>query len=176
MSTNSVADQRAKDCVDRLLSEFTAVEFGYKAQALAAHVLLRLGYRIEEIKQSGHPDITAFKYGREYRFEIEAQVGKPHPHQLDATDIDSLMATPGGFGYYALAVSFPNPYWVVVPVSKLAGRKRPPNNVLLEILSDKNLSNRWTAEYQDMLSASCHRIEVVSFSGLRGLALAGRGL
>lgn len=174
MITNSVSVQRrAKDCIDRLRSEST---FGYKMQAVAAHVLLRLGYRIEEIKQSGHPDITAFKRGREYRFEIEAQVGKPHPHQLETADIDTLMATPGGFGYYALAVSLPNPYWIVVPVSNLAGRRRPPNNVLLEILSDRNFSAEWNAEYRDMLGASCRRITIASFRRLSELAVSGRGL
>ena len=176
MNTNSAVVQCAKNCIDYLLSESTAVEFGYKMQALAAHVLLRLGYRIEEINQAGHPDITAFKDGNEYRFEIEAQVGNPRPRQLEAADIESLTGVPDGFGYYALAISFPHPYWVVVPVSRLAVRKRPANNVLLEVLSDKRFAAEWTAEYQNMLSASCRRIDVVSFSGLRGLALAGRGL
>ena len=176
MSTNSVADQRAKDCIDRLLSESTDVEFGYKMQALAAHVLLRLGYRIKEVNQFGHPDITAFRDGSEYRFEIEAQVGNPRPRQLEAADIESLTEVPDDFGYYALAISFPKPYWVVVPVHKLADRKRPSSNVLLESLSDKNFSAEWNAEYQDMLSASCRRIEIASFTRLSELAVSGSGL
>ena len=145
-------------------------------QAIAAHVLLRLGYRIEEINQAGHPDITAFRAGREYRFEIEAQVGDPRPRQLEAADIKSLADVPGGFGYYALAISFPKPYWVVVPVYKLADRKRPSSNVLLESLSDRNFSAEWNAEYRDMLGASCRRITIASFSRLSELAVSGRGL
>ena len=176
MSTDSATVQRAKDCVDRLLSESTAVEFGYKMQALAAHVLLRLGYRIKEVNQSGHPDITAFRDGSEYRFEIEAQVSYPRPRQLEAADIESLADVPDGFGYYALAISFPKPYWVVVPVFKLADRKHPSSNVLLEALSDKQYSAEWTAEYWDMLSASCHEITITSFSRLSELAVSGNRL
>lgn len=176
MSTDSATVQRAKDCIDQLLAESSAVEFGYKVQALAAHVLLRLGYRVEEVKQSGHPDITAFRDGREYRFEVEAQVGDPHKRRLEDADIESLTGVPDGFGFYALAISFPNPYWVVVPVSNLAGRKHRSSNVLLEALSDKHFSAEWTAQYRDMLSASYHEITIVPFSWLSELAVSGRGL
>ena len=44
----------AADCLARLRSRVSAGEFGYRIQALAAHVLLGLDHRIEAINQKGH--------------------------------------------------------------------------------------------------------------------------
>jgi hypothetical protein len=40
-------------------------EFGYRMQALFAHVLIRNGYRIREINTQGHPDVRASLGDRE---------------------------------------------------------------------------------------------------------------
>ena len=176
MSTNSCASRKAADCINRILNGANAADFGFKTQAVAAHVLLRLGYRIEAVNQTGHPDIVAVKDDREFRFEVEAQVGGPHPRQLTKADFDSLLEIPDGFGYYALAIHFPTPYWVLVSASKLANRKRPCPNILLEALSDKGYSAEWTSEYLQLLSSACRQIRLASFNRLSELALAGRSL
>ena len=153
-------------------------KFGYKVQALAAHVLLRLGYRIEEINQSGHPDIIAVRHGMEFRFEVEAEAGSPRPRKLTDSDFASLLEVPDGFGYYALTISFPTPYWILVPASKLCGRRYPSTNILLEALSDKAYSANWTTEYLGLLNDACHQISRASFDfkKLSAMALDGRGL
>ena len=56
---DNLAALQASDCIENLRLSISPVEFGYKVQALAAHVLLRLDYRVEEINRSGHPDIVA---------------------------------------------------------------------------------------------------------------------
>ena len=176
MNTNSCASRKASDCVNRILDGSNAADFGFKVQAVAAHVLLRLGYRIEAVNQTGHPDIVAVKDDMEFRFEVEAQVGAPHPRQLTKADFDSLLEVPDGFGYYALAIHFPTPYWVLVSASKLANRKRPCPNILLEALSDKEYSAEWTSEYLRLLGSACRQIRLASFNRLCELALAGRSL
>ena len=50
---------KAAECIENLHLTISSGKFGYKVQALAAHVLLRLNFQIEEINQSGHPDIIA---------------------------------------------------------------------------------------------------------------------
>ena len=110
----------ASECIERIRSSVSPVKFGYKIQALAAHVLLRLGYQIDAIKRSGHPDIVAVRNGREFRFEVEAEAFGPRPRKLTAADLASLTEAPNIVGYYALAISFPKPYWVLVPASILA--------------------------------------------------------
>lgn len=161
----------ASDCIDDIRLRISAVEFGYKVQALAAHVLLRLGYRIEAINQRGHPDVVAFKDGQQFRFEIEAEVGQPRRRRLTDADFATLMGVPDGFGYYALAVSSPIPKWILVRASRLAYRKYAVSNVLLEALSDMAYSEEWTSEYVSLLSESCDQIRRASFESLKAAIL-----
>ena len=166
----------AIECIERIRSGISAVEFGYKIQALAAHVLLRLDYRIEAVNRAGHPDIVAIRGEREFRFEVEAEAFGPRPRQLTAADFASLIETPNIVGYYALTISFPKPYWVLVPASILACRTRPSANMLLEALSDKEYSAEWTREYVGLLQDACRQISLASFSDLCKMALGGQKL
>ena len=166
----------AIECIERVRSDISAVEFGYKIQAVAAHVLLRLGYRIEAVNRAGHPDIVAIRGGREFRFEVEAEAFDPRPRQLTAADLASLTEAPNVVGYYALAISCPKPYWVLVPASILACRTRPSANMLLEALSDKEYSAEWTREYVGLLQDACRQISLASFSDLCRMALRGQRL
>lgn len=166
----------ASECIDRIRLDISPVEFGYKIQALAAHVLLRLGYKINEVNQSGHPDIVATKDRREFRFEVEAEVTGPRSRKLTDADFASLTESSNAVGYYALAISFPTPYWVLVPASKLICRKFPSSNMLLEALSDKAYSEKWTYEYVQLLQSACRQIKLASFGDLTKMAVAGRRL
>lgn len=172
---NDAASLHASDCIESLRLSVSPSEFGYKVQALAAHVLLRLGYRVEAINRTGHPDIVAIGGTDELLFEIEAEVLGPRPRQLTDEDLASLIDSPGVEGYFGLAISFPTPRWVLVPASRLIGRK-PSHNVLLEALSDKGFSDAWTTEYVSLLNSECRRIVRASFSYLCDRALEGRSL
>lgn len=165
----------AIECIERLRYSVSPSEFGYKIQALAAHILLRLGYTITAINQYGHPDITAIRSGNEYRFEVEAQAGSPRLRQLTDADFESLIGVRNAIGYYALAISFPSPYWIVVPASKLVGRPASPN-ILMEALSDAEYSAEWTREFVGLLREKCQLVRLATFSDLSRMALAGRGL
>ena len=166
----------AIECIERIRSGISAVEFGYKIQAVAAHVLLRLDYRIDAVNRSGHPDIVAVRDGREFRFEVEAEAFGPRPRKLTAADFASLTEVPNIVGYYALAISFPKPCWVLVPASKLVRRTRPSSNILLEALSDKEYSEEWTREYVGLLQEASHQISLTSLGDLRRMALRGQRL
>ena len=172
---NNLAEFQASECVDNMRLSISPTEFGYKVQALAAHVLLRLNCRVEKINQSGHPDIVATRGIEELRFEIEAEVSGPRPRQLTEEDFASLIDLPGAVGYFALAISSPTPRWVVVPAERLKDRK-PSSNVLLEALSDRDISDAWTFEYLKLLNDECRRISRASFATLCERALSGRGL
>lgn len=168
--------QSAVECLERMRSNMSAAEFGYKMQAVAGHVLLKLGYRIQAINQLGHPDIVAVRGGAEYRFEVEAEFGKPRPRKLTDADLDSLTGLPNVIGYFALAISFPRPYWVLVPAEKLVGRDLPCPNILLEALSDEALSAEWTHQHLHLLQSACRQIRWASFSLLSEMAREGQHL
>ena len=172
---NDIATLRATDCLKNLHLSVSSAEFGYKVQALAAHVLLRLNFAVEEINRSGHPDIVATRGMDKLHFEVEAEVAGPRPRKLTDEDFDALTELPGGVGYFALAISFPTPRWIVVRADRLKYR-RPSSNVLLEALSDADFSNAWTYAYIDLLKRECRRIRRASFRYLCERALTGRGL
>ena len=166
---------QATECIEQMRLSVEPSEFGYKIQALAAHVLLRLDFQIREINQYGHPDIIATRGPEEIRFEIEAEVSGPRPRQLTNEDFASLIDSSGAVGYYALAIGFPTPRWIVVPAEHLKDRG-PSSNVLLEALSDRNFSGAWTLEYLNLLHKECRPIRRASFGTLCARALAGSGL
>ena len=150
-------------------------EFGLRIQALAGHVLLRLEHRIVEIKQKGHPDIVSIKGGQEFRFEVEAEVLARKPRMLTPSDFDGL--TDGNVqGYFAVAVSFPQPCWVLVPVHRLAPRESPAEIALLRAMSDKAFSSEWTNEYVSLIRRSSRDVIDRSFDQLVQRARDGRGL
>lgn len=176
MKESDLSDTGASECLERIHSSVSASEFGYKIQALAAHVLLSLGYRVETINPSGHPDIVAFKNGLEFRFEVEAEFGNPRPRKLTDADLSSLTGLQNGMGFFALAISFPRPYWVLVPALKLVGRNLPCPTILLEALSDRDYSSEWTHEYIYLLNAACRQIRLSSFGSLCRMARLGQKL
>ena len=165
----------AVDCLMRLRSETSTGEFGYKIQAIAAHVLVTLSHRVVEVNNSGHPDIVSHKDGREFRFEVEAEVTGSRKHMLTRSDFEGLIGA-GIFGYFALAVSFPRPYWVLVPARLLVRRNLPAGNALLKALSDKSFSSDWTREYLSLIGRSCSEILDRSFDQLVRRAKDGRAL
>lgn len=142
-------------------------EFGYRVQALAGHVLLGLGHSIVEINQKGLPDLIGDKDGQEFRFEVEAEVLARRPRMLTPSDFDGLTGSRVE-GYFAVAVSFPQPCWVLLPVLRLASRESPSGMALLRALSDKTFSSdeQWTGEVCRVAHGfSGHRCAVPCVSG-----------
>ena len=165
----------ARACLDRLLLESDDKAFGFKMQAVAAHILLRLGHTVLNVKRVGHPDIVTLKDGVEHRFEVEAEVRGHRKRMLEEADFVGLTAT-DAVGYFALAVSFPQPYWVVVPIGELIDRGARSGNATLEALRDTCLSDAWTQNHLDLLARSCQVVRERSFEQLAKRAKEGRGL
>lgn len=165
----------AVECLRRLRAKTSAGEFGYRIQALAAHVLLALNHRIEAVNHRGHPDLVSFKDAQEFRFEIEAEVSGVKRRMLTSSDFSALMR-PGVVGFFALAVSFPQPHWILVPARRLARRSRPAGHAVLEALSDKAFSADWTHQYLSIIGRSCREVLDRSFHQLSQRATDGRAL
>ena len=165
----------AADCLRQLRSRVSPSEFGYRVQALAGHILLGLGHRIVEINQKGHPDLVSVKGGQEFRFEVEAEVLSRKPRMLTPSDFDGLIERRVE-GYFAVAVSFPQPCWVLVPVQRLAARESPSGMALLRALRDKAFTSEWTSEYVSLIRRSYRDVIDRSYDQLVQRALDGWGL
>ena len=176
LDTANQARPDARECIERVLSGISPSDFGFKMQSLAAHILLRLGYEVTAVKRIGHPDIVAIRDGKEFRFEVEAEVTSLRSRKLTTADLDSLTERSDIVGYYALVVSFPTPKWILVPALKLAGRRLPIPNILLESLRDREYSDAWTHEHINLLQNAYQRIRQGSFEDLSRMALSGRML
>ena len=177
-SRNTVSSTQgavAAECLRRLRSRTSVQEFGYKIQALAAHVLLGLNHRVTAVNPTGHPDVVTMKDGQEFRFEVEAEVVGVKRTLLTSSDLAGLLS-PGVFGFFALAVSFPRPFWVLVPARSLARRDKPAGHALLKALSDEGFSASWTHEYASLIGRSCRDVLDRSFDQLVDRAIDGRAL
>ena len=171
----STPEQEAAECYVRLRGSRQASDLGYLCQALAAHVLLRLGFGIRQICTTGHPDIVACRGESEFRFEIEAQVGRPRLRQLTTQDFSGLISA-RSVGYFGLLEPGTPPKWTLVDVTRLARRSGPIPQSVLHSLRDKHQSDSWTNEMTGLLAGSCRLLEVVSYEELRRQALHGMGL
>ena len=177
LTDNSISTHRAAavKCLSRLRSQTSPSRFGYRIQALAAHVLVGLSHRVVAVNSQGYPDIVSVKNGQEFRFEVEAEVVGVRRRMLTSSDFAGLIS-PGVKGYFALAVSFPRPYWMLVPAHRLTRRKRPAGPALLEALCDKTFSSAWTDQYLSLIDRSCRDILDRSFDQLAQRAIDGRAL
>ncbi len=169
-----VSDQDISRMIRMLLRENTPSGFGYKMQAVAAHVLARCGFEIEKVNQSGHPDILAERGGMQYAFEIEAEVVGPKSRQLSQEDFQSLSSDAQVSGWYALVSNFPTPHWILVPAYKLEHRSRATSVSMLMALSNQEFSDAWTFAYVEILQRSFERIRKSSFGRLSADARSGR--
>ena len=75
-----------------------------------------------------------------------------------------------------MAVSFPQPCWVLVPVQRLVPRQSPSGMALLRALSDKAFTSEWTNEYVSLIHRSYRDVINRSYDQLVQRALDGRGL
>ena len=159
-----------------LLNQTTPSEFGYKMQAVIGHILLRQGFEIREINQSGHPDIVAELDEVRHVFEIEADTSTPKPKQLTRQDFESLLCDTATLGWYGRLVNLHKPYWILVRASKLAHRSRATSVSMLMALSDREFSDSCTKTYFEILRRSMPRIQESSFGRLSSDAIRGQPL
>ncbi len=170
-------DWRAAECFRNLLQKSGPIEFGFRVQGFAAHVLLRLGVRVLEVKASGHPDITAQDTGGMLRFEVEADTGPLRERQLTRADFDGLaLRQPGDRGYFALFLTGTRIRWIVTPYQVLIGRHKPLQIATLTSLADRRLSSDWTEAMVSIGNNHFDSIWSYSFDSLRKRAIEGYAL
>ena len=170
-------ERRAAECFRNLLQRTGPIEFGYRVQGFAAHVLLRLGVSVLELKASGHPDITAQDTRGILRFEVEADTGSLRERQLTRGDFDGLAPQrPGDRGYFALLLTGPRIRWIVTRHQSLTCRHKPLPIATLASLSDRRLSSDWTEAMVLIGEKYFDSMWFYSFNSLRKRAIQGHAL
>jgi len=160
-----------------LLRKVGGVEYGYRVQGLAAHVLLRLGEQPTIINASGHPDIVATSASGEVRLEIEADLGSHGARNPTVDDLSALRPrTAADSGFFAYLVAGPKLRWLLVPYEALVERRRPIPIAIAAALADREKSAVWTDTMNSLVCQHQERLWYLSFSALTRRALSGKGL
>jgi hypothetical protein len=167
--------QRAGRLLSGIRSLLPEPEVGYRFQGIAAHILLRLGARILEVKSQGHPDIVATDAEGNIRVEVEVDLGSGRPRLLSAADLASIRPVEkGDRGYFALAELGMFPRWHVVPFQRLELRSVEISPMILGALEDEAVSRAWTREFSAMIVRNESRLGALTYDRLRALALQSR--
>jgi len=159
-----------------LQEEISLSKLGLLIQALLAHVILRVGGIVYDVRNPGHPDIVARHGGTLLKIEVEVASRKQHPRELQAADVDSLWPTSSGeTGYFCVMDYGPPIAWLCADVTSLGDRLRAPLRLsLLRAYASQEMSAAWTAEFADLILKEARNLRYLNFSLLREEALAGR--
>jgi hypothetical protein len=153
-------------------------EFGYRAQGLFAHVIIRIGGSVNEIRHQGHPDIIATIDGVTTLVEVEIASAVSRSHVLKADDIESLTTSDlRCAGWLAILDCAAPISWLIVDSNIL--RLRKPSSLHLatiRALSDRALSTRCTQEFIRMIDDRRLSLYNLTFNLLCSRALSGTAL
>ena len=151
-------------------------KFGLVTQGLFAHVLLRLGGNVVDVKNPGHPDIRAILEGQLYNIEVEHATRKTLPRQLDPGDIDVLQdRREGERGYFCVLDCGPPIAWLCVDVASLGSRADGELRLsLLRGYSNREMSLDCTVEFSRLVAKEASALHRLSYDMLRREALSGR--
>jgi hypothetical protein len=117
--------------VEELRHQCSDSEFGYRMQALFAHVLMRQGWRILEIKAKGHPDIRAATGDR----EVFVQVKSVSHHsanstiELSGSDAAGIRAMGRHAGWFAVLDCAVPIRWIVIERGRAARLLGTPHHL-----------------------------------------------
>ena len=150
----------------------SAIEFGYRAQALLAETLARMGAGIDAVARVGHPDVTARIGGRVLRIQVKATGQRSFI--LGAEDLDGIRPRSSQEdGYLAVLDLGPPVAWICVPYMRakvLVGRSVPL--AMLEAMDDARFSLQCTQTFVALVIEHQASIEAFTFSLVRRRALA----
>ena len=149
-----------------------ASEFGYRAQALFAETLARMGAVIDEVARVGHPDVMARIRGRGIRIQVK-YTGQCS-FTLDADDLEGIRPrSEQEDGYLAVLDLGPPVAWTCVPHSRareLVGRSVPL--AMLKAMDDTLFSSECTDVFVELVIEHRTSIDAFTFSLVRRRALA----
>jgi hypothetical protein len=155
------------------------IEFGYRMQAMLAHVLIRLGVTILEMNAQGHPDIRAQLKDGELLVQVKTVLHRSHLSMFDLRPEDLIGISAAGRreGLLAVLDCAEPAQWVVITADRaslLVGQS--VHVATLQAISHRELSSDYTAEFADIVRAQRERLRNLTYNVLRSRALSGAGI
>jgi hypothetical protein len=155
------------------------VEFGYRMQAIFAHILMRQGWRIIEINAQGHPDIRASMADQEVLVQVKSVSHRTANSiiELSNEDVAGVTALGRRAGWFAVLDCAAPARWNVVTGTRAAWLLGKPMYVTtLRANSDAVMSSDCNDQFREIVSANSSRLSNFSYTILRNRALAHDGL
>lgn len=177
---------RNRDCfnikpiLDSLRAAIGDSEFGYRMQALFAHVLLERGGSITEINERGHPDIKWVKDGQTALVQVKTISHSYAGWVLVVSPDDIAGIRPSRsdeVGYFAVLDCAVPVSWVVSEYSVI--RRHEMCSVSIETIrasADSELSIDSTEVFAELLMRHAENLNLLTFGVLRNRALRGERL
>jgi hypothetical protein len=169
-----------KPILDSLRSRIDDSEFGYRMQALFAHVLLEMGGSIVQINQQGHPDIKSEIYDKTSLFQVKSIT---HSHaswalMIDPDDIAGIRPSiPSEVGYFAVLDCAAPVSWVVCEYGSIQRHQgRSVNIETIRASANIKMSNECTLVFAEMIMQKKEKLHLLTYSILCERALRGERL
>lgn len=163
-----------------LRDKFGDSEFGYRVQALFAHVLVRLGAGVQEINAQGHPDIKASWRSNTLLVQVKSLLHRSPEHKFEITEDDLRGITPASrtyVGYLALLDCAAPMEWIVVDYDRIRRHLfRPVHTVTLKADSDTQFSRDCTREFVRLIVDSGDRLFDLRYALMCERAIKGSAL
>lgn len=168
---------QVKHVLDGLRAEFGDSDFGYRVQALFAHVLLRLGAGVREINQQGHPDIRAELNGQLHLIQVKSISHSNVPCSIVVEQADLAGIKPTSVreaGCYAILDCANPPSWVIVDYLDMERHStRPVNMETVRACANQKLSRECSDEFTDIVLANKTHLHLLKYRTLCDRALRG---
>ena len=145
----------------------SASELGYRAQALFAETLVRMGGAIESIARVGHPDVIARISGNRLRVQVKSTT--QHSFTLGAEDLDGIRPRAREeSGYLAVLDLGPPIAWICVAYDQARSLlDHPVPLAMLDAMADVTFSTQCTDAFVDIVLEHRNSIEAFTFSLVR---------
>ena len=165
-----------KPLLDALRADCGDSEFGYRMQALFAHVLAQLGATIIEINAQGHPDIKARMADTLVSIQVKSgkHTGPLSIFQLSSADFAGIPSGEGSKGYLAFLDCAEPVSWSLVEASvarQFLNRSMPIAAV--RAARDEQMSRNCTEVFVEIVLSAKDRLSQLTFALLANRALNG---
>ena len=171
---------KASRVLGALRQSMSESEFGYRAQGLLAHVLIRLGGRIIDIKPQGHPDIVASLGAQTMFLQVKSVQAwaRRRGFVLGLDDLEGIRPSDSATsGYLALLDCAPPISWILVCYDRLRRQGlRPLHLATLYAMANRKLSSEFTEEFVKLIADHQSCLRNINFHVLCSRALMGDAL
>lgn len=148
----------------RLRAEVGPIEFGYRAQALFAHVLKQIGASVVDIRSQGHPDIIVRLDGRLTRIEVEVASLAERYHVIKADDAGGVAPINHDEQGYLAVLDIAEPVrWAPIEYARFRRRLGRQPLATLHALAHRDLARACNDAFAEIVMADAERLLALTF-------------